>query len=82
VTEPISESPPLVTLFSPESDSSRRTLLDRGISLRAAPDLTGFRQYLAARQRAEEMAMAESALADGVKGGRGRLGPTPAAEAG
>jgi hypothetical protein len=73
VAELAPESPPQVPLFA-SGDSPRQTLLERGVSLRAAPDLTGFRQYLAARQRAEEIALAEAAIADGVKLGRGLLG--------
>ncbi len=60
-------------------DSPRRSLLDRGIALRAAPDMIGFRAYLAARQRAEEIAQAEAAIADGVRvGGRGLRRQKPA----
>jgi diguanylate cyclase (GGDEF)-like protein len=73
VAELAPESPPQVPLFA-SGDSPRHALLERGVSLRAAPDLTGFRQYLAARQRAEEIALAEAAIADGVTLGRGLLG--------
>jgi diguanylate cyclase (GGDEF)-like protein len=54
-------------------DTPRRTLLERGVSLRGAPDLAGFRRYLVARQRAEEMAAAEEAMSSGVKVRRRRL---------
>lgn len=68
------ETTPQAPLFALAGDSPRQALLERGIALRAAPDLTGFRQYLAARQRAEEIALAEAAIADGVKVRRGLLG--------
>lgn len=48
-------------------DAPRRSLLERGVSLRGAPDLAGFRRYLVARQRVEEMSAAEEAISDGVK---------------
>jgi len=70
IPETPQQGPRLIAAY----DATRRSLLERGIALRAAPDLTGFRSYLAARQRSEEMAAAEAALSQGIKGKRRRLG--------
>ncbi|HUG46851.1 MAG TPA: GGDEF domain-containing protein [Candidatus Limnocylindria bacterium] len=72
------DRPPQVSRLLSAYDSPRHALLDRGIALRAAPDLAGFRRYIGARQRAEEIAAAEAALSEGIKmGGRRGLRRRP-----
>jgi diguanylate cyclase (GGDEF)-like protein len=55
------DQPQIDSPIVPGFDAPRRSLLEMGITTSEGPDLAELRDYLAARQRAEELAAAEAA---------------------
>ena len=72
------EQPQTDGLVFPASDEPRQSLLEMGLTTSGGPDLAELREYLAARQRAEELAAAEAAAsAEGTIARRSRFRRQP-----